>query len=240
MGQGIVIASGKGGVGTTVFAVNMGASLAQKGASVVLIDMNMGLRNLDICLGLENCVVYDVVDVLTGVCRIKQALVRDRRFSQLYLMAAAQYKEVAQLTALHMSVLCRKLKNMFDYIIVDAPAGIDDGMRIAAAGADRAVVVTTPEFAAVRDADMVDRVLGEMGIEKRCCVINKVKAELFGRGLLPSIAEIAETLRMPISGVIQDDENIHIASNNGMPIVFKQGTYVEQNFCQIINRILKL
>lgn len=240
MGQGIVIASGKGGVGTTVFAVNMGALLAQKGASVVLIDMNMGLRNLDICLGLENCVVYDVVDVLTGVCRIKQALVRDRRFSQLYLMAAAQYKEVAQLTSLHMSVLCRKLKNMFDYIIVDAPAGIDDGMRIAAAGADRAVVVTTPEFAAVRDADMVDRVLGEIGIEKRCCVINKVKAELFGRGLLPSIAEIAETLRMPISGVIQDDENIHIASNNGMPIVFKQGTYVEQNFCQIINRILKL
>lgn len=240
MGQGIVIASGKGGVGTTVFAVNMGASLAQKGASVVLIDMNMGLRNLDICLGLENRVVYDVVDVLTGVCRIKQALVRDRRFSQLYLMAAAQYKEVADLTPLHMSVLCRKLKNMFDYIIVDAPAGIDDGMRIAASDADRAVVVTTPEFAAVRDADMVDRVLGEIGIGKRSCVINKVKAELFGKGLLPSISEIAENLRMPISGVIQYDENIHIASNNGMPIVFKQGTYVEQNFCQIINRILML
>lgn len=240
MGEGIVVASGKGGVGKTVFAANMGACLAQKGASVVLVDMNMGLRNLDICLGLESRVVYDVVDVLNGVCRIKQALVRDRRFPELYLMSAAQYKDVSELTPLHMSVLCKKLKNLYDYVVVDAPAGIDDSMRLAAAGADRAVVITTPEFAAVRDADMVDRVLTEMRISRRSCVINKVKAELFGRGLVPSIAEIAETLRMPLTGVIQYDENIHIAANNGMPIVFKQGTYVEQNFTQIIGRILAL
>lgn len=237
MGKVILVASGKGGVGKTVFVSNIGAKLAQEGYKVVLIDMNMGLRNLDICLGLENKVVYDVADVLTGVCRIKQALIRDRRFPELYLMSAPQNKQKAEITPLHMKVLCNKLKRNFDFIIIDAPAGIGDDLAIAGAGADLAVIVTVPEYAAVRDADMLDRVLLEMGIKKRTYVINKVMANLITTGLVPSIAEIAETMRTPMAGIIQYDENIHIAANNGLPIVYKEGTYIEKNFKKILERI---
>jgi septum site-determining protein MinD len=239
MGKVILIASGKGGVGKTVFASNAGAKLAQEGYKVVLIDMNMGLRNLDICLGLENKVVYDVADVLTGVCRIKQALIRDRRFPELYLMSAPQNKQKAEITPLHMKVLCNKLKRSFDFIIIDAPAGIGEDLVIAGAGADSAVIVTVPEYAAVRDADALDLVLLGIGINKRTFVINKVMASLICTGLVPSIAEIAETMRPPMAGIIQYDENIHIAANNGLPIVYKEGTYIEINFRKILERIIE-
>ena len=239
MGKVILIASGKGGVGKTVFASNAGAKLAQQGYKVVLIDMNMGLRNLDICLGLENKIVYDVADVLSGVCRIKQALIKDRRFPELYLMSAPQNKQKAEITSLHMKVLFNKLKRNFDFIIVDAPAGIDEGLILAGTGADSAVIITVPEYAAVRDADALDQMLLEMGIKKRTYVINKVKANLIGTGLVPSIAEIAETMRPDMAGIIQYDENIHIAANNGLPIVYKEGTYIEQNFKKILDRIIE-
>lgn len=237
MGKVILIASGKGGVGKTVFTANFGATLAQQGKKVVLIDMNMGLRNLDLYLGLESKVVYDVADVLGGMCKIKQALIRDRRFPELYLMSAAQYKQKADITPLHMKVLCGKLKKNYDYIIIDAPAGIDDGLTMAAAGADSAVIVTVPEYAAVRDADMLDKVLVQMGIQERCYVVNKLKPELFHSGLVPSLTEISETLRPKLAGIIQNDENIHIASNNGMPIVVQQGSYIRENFNNIAKRI---
>lgn len=239
MGKVILIASGKGGVGKTVFASNAGAKLAQEGYKVALIDMNMGLRNLDICLGLENRVVYDVADVLTGMCRIKQALIKDRRFPELYLMSAPQNKQKAEITPLHMKVLCNKLKRNFDFIIIDAPAGIGDDLAVAAAGADSAVIVTVPEYAAVRDADMLDQLLLEMGIKKRTYVINKVLANLIGTGLVPSIAEIAEIMRPDMAGIIQYDENIHIAANNGLPIVYREGTYIEKNFKKILERIVE-
>lgn len=239
MGNVILVASGKGGVGKTVFASNAGAKLAQEGYKVVMIDMNMGLRNLDIYLGLENKVVYDVADVMAGVCRIKQALIKDRRFPELYLMSAPQNKQKAEITPLHMKVLCNKLKRNFDYIIVDAPAGIDEGLAIAAAGADSAVIITVPEYAAVRDADAVDQILLQMGIQKRTYVINKVMANLIRTGLVPSIAEISEVMRPEMAGIIQYDENIHIAANNGLPIVYKEGTYIEKNFKKIVDRIIE-
>jgi septum site-determining protein MinD len=239
MGKVILVASGKGGVGKTVFASNAGAKLAQEGYKVVLIDMNMGLRNLDICLGLENKVVYDVADVLAGVCRIKQALIRDRRFPELYLMSAPQNKQKIEITPLHMKVLCNKLKRNFDYIIIDAPAGIGDDLMIAGAGADSAVIVTVPEYAAVRDADMLDLVLLDMGIKKRTYVINKVMANLITTGLVPGISEISEIMRPPMAGIIQYDDNIHIAANNGIPIVYREGTYIEKNFKKIMDRIIE-
>lgn len=239
MGKVILIASGKGGVGKTVFTSNAGAKLAQEGYKVVLIDMNMGLRNLDICLGLENKVVYDVTDVLSGLCRIKQALIKDRRFPELYLMAAPQNKQKAEITSLHMKVLCNKLKRNFDFILIDAPAGIGDDFALAGAGADSAVIITVPEYAAVRDADALDQILLEMGIKKRTYVINKVMANLICTGLVPSISEIAEALRPPMAGIIQYDENIHIAANNGLPIVYKEGTYIESNFKKILDRIIE-
>lgn len=239
MGKVILIASGKGGVGKTFFTANAGAKLAQEGYKVVLIDMNMGLRSLDICLGLENRVVYDVVDVLTGTCRIRQALIKDKRFPELYLMAASQNAQKAEITPLHMKVLCRKLKKNFDYILIDSPAGIGEELAVAAAGADAAVILTVPEYAAIRDADALDQVLLGLGIKKRTYVINKVIANLISSGLVPSIEEIAETLRPPMAGLIQYDENIHIASNNGVPIVYKEGTYIEENFKKIMERIIE-
>jgi septum site-determining protein MinD len=137
-----------------------------------------------------------------------------------------------------MKVLCNKLRRNFDYIIVDAPAGIGEDLAIAASGADSAVIITVPEYAAVRDADMLDQVLLELGIKKRTYVINKVMANLIATGLVPSIAEIAETMRPEMAGIIQYDENIHIAANNGLPIVYREGTYIEKNFKKILERII--
>lgn len=239
MGKVIVIASGKGGVGKTVFATNAGAELAQKGYKVVLIDMDMGLRNLDLCLGLENKVVYDISDALTGLCRIKQAMIRDRRFESLYLISAAHHKDKGDLTPLHMKVLCDKLREKFDYIILDAPAGVGDGLDLAAAGADGALIVTTPEYAAIRDADLMDKLLEEKGIHKRGYVVNKVKQELMSLGVVPNIAEISERIKLKMLGIIQYDDNLHIAANNGIPIVMKKGTYIEKNFDKITGRMIE-
>ncbi|MEG2199300.1 MAG: septum site-determining protein MinD [Anaerovorax sp.] len=239
MGKVILIASGKGGVGKTVFSANFGATLAQQGKRVVLIDMNMGLRNLDICLGLENKIVYDITDVLMGLCRIKQALVKDKRFPGLYLISASQNRDKGDITPLHMKVLCEKLKKNFDYIIIDAPAGIDEHLDIAAAGADQAVIVTVPEYVAVRDADVVDRILRNLGIVRRCYIVNKIKPDLFETKLVPNLDDISNSLRLTMAGAILYDEKIHIAANNGVPIVFKQGTYVEKNFKKIAERVLE-
>ena len=150
MGKAIVIASGKGGTGKTMFAANLGATLARQGHKVVLIDLDTGLRNLDLYLGLENNIVYDVNDVLTGVCRIKQALVKDKSFPGLFFMAASPQKPNGEITPLHIKVLCNKLKEKFDYIIIDSPAGIDDGMVVASGGVDIGVIVVNPEYASLR------------------------------------------------------------------------------------------
>ncbi|MFV0516471.1 MAG: septum site-determining protein MinD [Aminipila sp.] len=238
MGKVILIASGKGGVGKTVFTTNAGATLAQKGNKVVLIDMDMGLRNLDLCLGLENKVVYDIADALTGLCRIKQALIKDRRFEDLYFISAAHHRDKGDLTPLHMKILCEKLKERFDYILVDAPAGIGDGLKLAAAGADMGIIVTSPEYVAIRDADTLDIVLKELGIKERMYILNKVKADLMSLGIVPSISEINDTLKLPMAGIIQYDDNIHIAANSGVPVVLKKGTYIEENFNNIVDRMI--
>lgn len=235
-----LIASGKGGTGKTMFAVNYGASLAKRGYSVVILDMDMGMRNLDLYCGLENNVVYDVYDVLTGVCRIKQALIKDRRFKSLYLMAASPNRDDGSLTPLHMKVLCDKLRGMYDYIIIDAPSGIDDGLIMAAAGADDCILVTTPEYSSLRDADSLDRELLKLGISKRYLVLNKVIAEMMTAGYAPRLKDITAMLRPSLVGVIQMDENIHISTNLGVPIVLKDDTYIQKNFDNIVDRIESL
>lgn len=239
MGKVISVVSGKGGTGKTLFASNMGALLAMGGSSVVLIDMDMGLRNLDIYLGLENNVVYNVMDVISGMCRIKQALVRDKRFKSLYLMSAAPPKDERDITPLHVKVLCERLKQEFDYIIIDGSAGIGDNMDLAACAADTVVVITEPEAASIRDADVVDRELEKMGIKDKCCVVNKVDPELMALGVVPSLADISHSLRLRIAGLIQFDSNIYIATNSGVPIVLKVGTYIEKNFSKIVKRIIE-
>lgn len=238
MSHAILVASGKGGTGKTFFAANLGATLAMEGKRVVLLDMDMGLRNLDLYLGLENRVVYNIMDVLSGVCKIRQALIRDRRFSELYLMAASPMRDARDITPLHLSVLCDKLKKEFDVIILDAPAGIGDGLSVCAKAADLAVIVTEPDSASVRDADVLDSVLTELGVSRRLCVLNKVNAELMAMGAVPGILAVAQELRMEIAGIIQYDTNILVANNRGVPIVAKRDLYISGNFSRIAERIL--
>lgn len=238
MGEVILVASGKGGVGKTVFTANLGAQLALRQANVVVIDTNIGLRSLDICLGLEDRIVYDLTDVVTGTCRIKQALVKDRRFPDLYLMSAPQSKGKPTITPKDMTELCLELKKTYDYVLIDAPAGLDEGLLLSAAPADRAVIVTVPEINAIRDADLLDEMLNQMGIRNKSVVINKIMPALYQKGIVPDPSAISESLRLQISGLIPYDINIHISANIGVPIVLAKGSYIEQNFSAIANRIL--
>lgn len=239
MGKVILVSSGKGGTGKTMFTVNMGAVLARSGSRVMLLDMDMGLRNMDIYLGMENKVVYNIMDVLSGICRIKKAMIKVDGFSTLYFMAASPRKDERDLTPLHMEVLCSKLKKFFDYIIIDCPAGIGDMFDAAAITADKAVIVTEPEVASLRDADAADRYLREKKVHDISIVVNKVKVDLMKAGFVPDISQIIEMFKTPVAGLIQYDENIHISTNLGIPIVCKEGTYIDDNFRQIVSRVIQ-
>ncbi|MCQ2551379.1 MAG: septum site-determining protein MinD [Clostridia bacterium] len=237
MGKSYLITSGKGGTGKSMFSVNMGYTLADKGFSVVLIDLDMGMRCLDLYLGLENNIVYDLSDVLKGVCRIKQAMVKDRKYPNLFLIPAPPERDNGEITPLHLKVLADKLKEKFDYVIIDGPAGNDDNLVIASAGADEAIIVTTPEYASVRDADLMAKNLAKLGFEKVNCVVNKVDAQLIEDGFAPSLSEINRQLKMEVIGLIQKDDNIHISTNIGVPICCKPDTYIKENFDNIVKRI---
>jgi len=239
MGKVILVSSGKGGTGKTMFSVNLGAILAQQGNRVMLLDMDMGLRNMDIYLGMENKVIYNIMDVISGVCRIKKAMMRVDGFQDLYFMAASPRRDDRDMTPLHMEVLCNKLRKYFDYIIIDCPAGIGDFFDVSMAAADKTVIVTEPEVASLRDADTTERYLREKGMDNMCVVVNKVKVELMQAGLVPGMSEIMNMFKSPVAGLIQYDENIHISTNKGIPIVCKSGTYIERNFLDIANRIVQ-
>jgi len=237
MGKVIVVASGKGGTGKTMVCANLGATLALEGHKVAVVDMDMGLRNLDLYLGLENNVVYDVNDVMNGVCRIKQALIKDKSFPGLCLMAASPKKPDGEITPLHMKVLTSRLSQRFDYIIVDAPAGIDDGLAVAAGGADMALIVMAPNYASARDGEMVRLVLKELGVEKTGLLINKLNMEFIRKGFAPEVSDLVRGFSKELLGVIQEDENIAVSTNLGVPIVFMQDTYIAENFHNIAGRL---
>ena len=239
MGKVILVSSGKGGTGKTMFSVNLGAVLAEQGNRVMLLDMDMGLRNMDIYLGMENKVIYNIMDVISGVCRIKKAMMRVDGFQDLYFMAASPRRDDRDMTPLHMEVLCNKLRKYFDYIIIDCPAGIGDLFDVSMAAADKTVIVTEPEVASLRDADTTERYLREKGMDNMCIVVNKVKVELMQAGLVPGMSEIMSMFKSPVAGLIQYDENIHISTNKGIPIVCKKGTYIERNFLDIADRIVR-
>lgn len=236
MGKVILVSSGKGGTGKTMFTVNLGVVLAQRGKRVMLMDLDMGLRNMDIYLGMENKVVYNIMDVLSGICRIKKAMIKVDGFDTLYFMAASPRRDDRDITPLHMDILCSKLSKYFDYIIIDCPAGIGDMLDVAMAPADRVVLVTEPEAASLRDADVTERYLREKGKRDSVFVINKVKVELMKAGLVPDLMTIMNMFKNPIIGIIQADDNIHISTNKGIPIVCKAGTYIERNFQEIADK----
>ena len=219
MGEVIVVTSGKGGVGKTTTTANIGIGLAQLDKKVVVIDTDLGLRNLDVVMGLENRIVYNLVDVIAGNCRLKQALIRDKRFPEMYLLPSAQTKDKTAVSPEQMKKLISEIKNEFDYVLLDCPAGIEQGFQNAIAGADRGIVVTTPEASAIRDADRIIGLLEANGIKNNDLIINKLRIEMVKRGDMMSVEDVTEILAIPLLGVIPDDEQVVIATNQGEPIV---------------------
>lgn len=237
MSEVIVITSGKGGVGKTTTTANIGTGLALAGNKVVLIDTDIGLRNLDVVMGLENRIVYDLVDVVEGVCRVKQALIKDKRFEGLYLLPAAQTRDKSAVTPEQMINLVNELKAEFNYIIIDCPAGIEQGFKNAIAGATRAIVVTTPEVSAVRDADRIVGLLEANELRNPKLLINRVRPEMVKRGDMMSIDDIVDILAIDLIGVIPDDEKIVISTNRGEPAVTDDKSLAGQAYRNVTRRI---
>ena len=240
MGEAIVITSGKGGVGKTTTTANLGTALALQGKKVCLMDTDIGLRNLDVVLGLENRIIYDLVDVIEGRCKIHQALVKDKRFEdRLYLLPAAQTVDKNAVNPEQMKELVLELKREYDYVLIDCPAGIEQGYKNAIAGADRAIVVTTPEISAVRDADRIIGLLErEETIDPPKLIINRIRQHLMNQGDALDINEITTHLSIDLLGIIADDESVITSSNRGEPIVMNPANRAALGYRNIARRIL--
>lgn len=237
MGEVIVITSGKGGVGKTTATANIGTALALLGKQTVLVDTDIGLRNLDVVMGLENRIVYDIVDVIEGFCRLKQALIKDKRFEGLFLLPAAQTRDKDCVTPEQMINLCNDLKKEFDYVLIDCPAGIEQGFRNAIAGAQKGIVVTTPEVSAVRDADRIIGLLEAHELRNPSLLINRVRPDMVRRGDMMSIEDIIDILAVDLVGVVPDDEKIVISTNRGEPAVIDAKSTAGKAYSNIARRL---
>lgn len=237
MGEVIVITSGKGGVGKTTTSANVGTALALLGKKVVLIDTDIGLRNLDVVLGLENRIVYDIVDVVEKKCRPNQAMIKDKRFDGLYLIPAAQTRDKNAVTPEQMKELCNLLKKEFDYVLIDCPAGIEQGFKNAIAGANRALVVTTPEVSAVRDADRIIGLLEANDVKNIRLIINRLRIDMVKKGDMMNVDDIIEILAIKLIGVVPDDEDIITSTNRGEPAVALEKSKAGTAYKNIARRI---
>ena len=237
MSEVIVITSGKGGVGKTTTTANVGTGLAQLNKKVVLIDTDIGLRNLDVVMGLENRIVYNLVDVVEGNCRIKQALIKDKKYPNLFLLPSAQTRDKTSVTPEQMQKLVEELREEFDYILLDCPAGIEQGFKNAIAGADRALVVTTPEVSAIRDADRIIGLLEAEDIRDIHLIINRLRPDMIARGDMMSVEDVIEILAVDLIGTILDDEQIVIAANQGEPLSGRN-SQAEEEYRNICRRLL--
>ena len=237
MGEVIVITSGKGGVGKTTTTANIGTGLAMMGQKVVLVDTDIGLRNLDVVLGLENRIVYDLVDVVSGNCRLRQALIRDKKLEGLHLLPAAQTRDKNAINPEQMLELCADLKKEFEYIIIDCPAGIEQGFRNAIAGAEKAIVVTTPEVSAVRDADRIIGLLEAAELREPKLIINRIRPKMVRQGDMMGIDDIIDILAVDLLGVIPEDEMIVITTNRGETVVLDQNSRSGLAYRNIARRV---
>ena len=237
MSEIIVVTSGKGGVGKTTVTANLGLGLARMNKKVVVVDTDIGLRNLDVVLGLENRIVYNLIDVIEGSCRMKQALIRDKQCDTLYLLPSAQTKDKTAISPEQMVKLTQDLAEEFDYILLDCPAGIEQGFKNAIAGADRALVVTTPEVSAIRDADRIVGLLEANEMKRIDLIINRIRMDMVKRGDMLKVEDVCDILSIPLIGVIPDDEQIVVSTNNGDPLVggSSPAGKAYKNICQRIN-----
>lgn len=237
MGEAIVVTSGKGGVGKTTVTANLGIALALEGFRVVVVDADIGLRNLDVVLGLENRIVYDLVHVIEGYCRLRQALIKDKRLDGLYLLPAAQTRDKTAVNPEQMRVLVNQLKESFDYVLMDCPAGIEQGFKNSIAGCDRGLVVTTPEVSAVRDADRIIGLLEANGLHDPQLILNRYRKKMVEKGNMMGQDDIEEILAINIIGILPDSEEIVTSTNRGIPIAFQPKTIMGNAFHRIASRV---
>jgi septum site-determining protein MinD len=236
-GRRIVVTSGKGGVGKTTTTANLGAALAQRGKRVVLVDADIGLRNLDLVMGLEKRIVFDIVEVVEGRCRLRQALIRDKRFGEsLAILPAAQTRDKTAVSENQFAAVIDELAEFSDYVLIDCPAGIEHGFRNAVAGAREALVVTTPEVSAIRDADRVIGKLGERGMPLRL-IVNRVRPEMVRAGEMLSVDDVCEILSAELIGIVPDDEEIIDTTNRGEPVVLTAESRLAEVFVKIARRL---
>jgi len=236
-GRAIVITSGKGGVGKTTTTANIGLGLAKHDRKVALVDADIGLRNLDIIMGLENRIVYHLVDVVRGRCKVRQALVKDKRFPQLSMLPASQIDQKESVTPEQMKDLMAQLKEDFDFVLIDCPAGIEQGFRNAVAGADEAIVVTTPDVSPVRDADRVIGLLQD-SLGDPQLIINRMAMDMVKRGDMLNQQDVLDILAVRLLGIVPDDEEVVIAGNRGAPVVLNEHSRSGKAYDRIVRRIL--
>ncbi|KAJ53804.1 septum site-determining protein MinD [Clostridium tetanomorphum] len=237
MGEAIVITSGKGGVGKTTTTANIGTALASMGKKVVVVDGDTGLRNLDVLMGLENRIVFTLMDVIEESCKLKQSLIKDKRFPNLFLLPTAQTRDKTDISMEQMLILINQLKEEFDYILIDCPAGIEQGFENAIAGADRALVVVNPEVTSVRDADRVIGKLEAKGVEDHQLIVNRINSDMVKNGDMLDVNDILDSLAIKLIGIVPDDRNITISTNKGEPIVLNNKALSGQAFRNIAQRI---
>jgi septum site-determining protein MinD len=235
-GRRIVVTSGKGGVGKTTTTVNVGAALAKRGKRVVLVDADIGLRNLDLVLGVEKRIVFDIVEVIEGRCQLRQALIRDKRFESLHMLPAAQTREKESISEEQMKAVIVELAETADFVLIDCPAGIEHGFRSAVAGASEAIVVTTPEVSAIRDAD---RVVGKLNAERipLRVIVNRVRPEMVKSGEMMSVEDVCEILSAELLGIVPDDEEVIDTTNRGEPIVLDESKRLATIYDKIARRL---
>lgn len=235
--QVITVSSGKGGVGKTTAVANIAVALAMEGTKVVCLDGDIGLRNLDVMMGLENRIVYDVVDVIEGRCKLRQAMIRDKHFPELYLIPAAQTRDKNAVSPSDMTRVCNELRSDSDFVLIDSPAGIERGFRNAIAPADRVLIITNPEVSAVRDAD---RVIGIIEAEEKgspALIINRVNSALVKQHDMLSPEDVLDLLGIPLIGIVPEDETVIVSANRGTPVAQDPKSHAGQAFRNIAKRV---
>ena len=233
----ITVTSGKGGVGKTTTTANIGVALARLNYKVIVIDADIGLRNLDVVMGLENRIVYDIVDVVEGRCKLRQAMIKHKQFPHLYLIPAAQTRDKTAVSPTDMVALVNKLRTEFDFILIDSPAGIERGFRNALAPADEVVIVTNPEVSAVRDADRIIGLIEAANKGPGRLILNRVKTDMIRRGEMLSATDVTDILAIDIVGIVPEDEHVIPASNNGVPVTLNDNSRAGIAFRNIARRL---
>jgi len=234
----ITVTSGKGGVGKTTTTANLGTAIAMLGYKVAVVDSDIGLRNLDSVMGLENRIVYDLIDVVEGQCRLRQALIKDKRQPELYLLPAAQTRDKTALSSTQMEQLTAQLRQEFDFVVIDSPAGIEQGFRNAIIGADEVLIVTNPEMSSVRDADRIIGLVEAAGKPEPKLIINRLRPDMVRRGDMMDVADVLEVLGIDLLGVVPEDEFIIVATNRGEPAVYDKRSRAGRAFCNAAQRLV--